>query len=226
MKMLIVFFMFTFIAVFPVIGSKVYTLPDGSTTETFYVDDKGNVSSYNYYVSGVYDHYVKNNDNQYAWSGIIIDHLNYIEKKIDAKQNISNNKELTSIYYAIIDLRDRLNTIEQYTKINFKKRESDAIEDKVSCDSKDASNVWEFAVGGNLTGHPAVFPEQLANDHIISWSNKGDVVYDCFGGSGTTGVMAMVNDRKFILSEVSCEYCDLMRDRFKDRFGLNVEIVG
>lgn len=36
-------------------------------------------------------------------------------------------------------------------------------------------------------GHPAVFPEQLANDHIISWSNEGDIVFDPFMGSGTTG---------------------------------------
>jgi DNA modification methylase len=44
--------------------------------------------------------------------------------------------------------------------------------------------------------HPAPFPEQLANDHIISWSNEGDLVYDPFMGSGTTAKMAILNNRK------------------------------
>ena len=82
-------------------------------------------------------------------------------------------------------------------------------------ETKDASNVWEFAVGGNLTGHPAVFPEQLANDHIISWSNEGDIVYDPFAGSGTTGKMAILNKRKCIMSEISAEYCDIIKKRLE-----------
>lgn len=80
-------------------------------------------------------------------------------------------------------------------------------------DTKDASNVWDFAVGGNLTGHPAVFPEQLANDHIISWSNEGDLVYDPFMGSGTTAKMAIKNNRNWIGSEISAEYCELIKAR-------------
>lgn len=82
-------------------------------------------------------------------------------------------------------------------------------------ETKDASNVWEFAVGGNLTGHPAVFPEQLANDHIISWSNEGDIVYDPFAGSGTTGKMAILNKRKCIMSEISTEYCEIIKKRLE-----------
>lgn len=80
-------------------------------------------------------------------------------------------------------------------------------------DTKDASNVWDFAVGGNLTGHPAVFPEQLANDHIISWSNEADLVYDPFMGSGTTAKMAIKNNRNWIGSEISAEYCQLIKAR-------------
>ena len=82
-------------------------------------------------------------------------------------------------------------------------------------ETKDASNVWEFAVGGNLTGHPAVFPEQLANDHIISWSNEGDIIYDPFAGSGTTGKMAILNKRKCIMSEISAEYCEIIKKRLE-----------
>ena len=83
-------------------------------------------------------------------------------------------------------------------------------------DTKDASNVWEFAVGGNLTGHPAVFPEKLANDHIISWSNEGDLVYDPFMGSGTTAKMSILNKRNWLGSELSEEYCKIIEKRIED----------
>jgi DNA modification methylase len=87
---------------------------------------------------------------------------------------------------------------------------------------KNISNVWKIKTGDNSTTkdkiaykHPAIFPEQLANDHIISWSNEGDIVYDCFMGSGTTAKMAIINKRKWIGSEMSREYCDIVHERLK-----------
>ena len=74
-------------------------------------------------------------------------------------------------------------------------------------------NVWQISRGHNKTGHPAVFPEQLASDHIISWSNPGDVVFDPFMGSGTTAKMAILNWRKFIGCEISEEYCNIIKER-------------
>lgn len=74
-------------------------------------------------------------------------------------------------------------------------------------------NIFEYGVGGTNTGHPAIFPEQLANDHIVSWSNEGDLVYDPFMGSGTTAKMAIVNNRNWIGSEISSEYVDLANKR-------------
>ena len=74
-------------------------------------------------------------------------------------------------------------------------------------------NIWEYGVGGGKTGHPAVFPEALANDHIISWSNPNDTVFDPFMGSGTTAKMAMLNNRKFIGCELSEEYCKIIKER-------------
>ena len=56
---------------------------------------------------------------------------------------------------------------------------------------KNSFNIFEYSVGGGKTGHPAVFPEQLAKDHIISWSNEADLVYDPLIGSGTTAKMAL-----------------------------------
>ena len=61
--------------------------------------------------------------------------------------------------------------------------------------------------------HPAMFPEQLAHDHIISWSNEGDTVLDCFLGSGTTGKMAKQLNRNFIGIEISPEYLEIAKNR-------------
>ena len=80
------------------------------------------------------------------------------------------------------------------------------------------TNVWSvFAGGGSsdslASSHPAIFPEQLANDHIISWSNKGDVVLDPFVGSGTTLKMAKLNGRRSIGIDISEDYCAIAAAR-------------
>lgn len=81
-------------------------------------------------------------------------------------------------------------------------------------------NIWEYAVGNNLSNqepivrqHPAIFPLQLATDHILSWSNEGDTVLDPFAGSGTTGVACLNTGRKFILIEKDAGYCEIIRKR-------------
>ena len=77
-------------------------------------------------------------------------------------------------------------------------------------------NIWEIPPAKiRNQKHPAVFPEQLANDHIISWSNEGDLVYDCFMGSGTTAKMSIVNKRNYIGSEMSDEYCEIIKERLR-----------
>ena len=83
-------------------------------------------------------------------------------------------------------------------------------------------NIWKFNVGNYQSTkdkiafkHPAIFPEQLANDHIISWSNEGDLVYDCFMGSGTAAKMAIINKRDWIGSEISDEYCKIIEKRLQ-----------
>ena len=83
-------------------------------------------------------------------------------------------------------------------------------------------NIWEYATGkGNTTSdsfafeHPAMFPEQLCYDHIVSWSNEGDLVYDPFMGSGTTAKMSILSNRNWIGSEISEEYCELAVKRIE-----------
>lgn len=76
-------------------------------------------------------------------------------------------------------------------------------------------NIWRYGVGGGKNGHPAIFPEQLANDHIISWSNENDLVFDPFMGSNTTGKMAILNKRKFIGIEKVPEYFEISVKRLE-----------
>ena len=77
------------------------------------------------------------------------------------------------------------------------------------------SNIWKIHVGKNKTGHPAIFPEQLANDHIITWSNEGDVVFDPMCGSGTTLLMAKKNNRNYIGIDIAEEYVEMSKNRLE-----------
>jgi site-specific DNA-methyltransferase (adenine-specific) len=78
------------------------------------------------------------------------------------------------------------------------------------------NNIWKYNIGKGFNSsdkeshtHPAIFPENLAEDHILSWSNENDVILDPFSGSGTTCKMAKKNNRKFIGIDISEEYCKL-----------------
>lgn len=84
------------------------------------------------------------------------------------------------------------------------------------------TNVWEYNVGKGHSStdnfayeHPAIFPESLAKDHILSWSNEGDLIYDPFLGSGTTAKVCKMNNRDFIGSEINPEYVKIAEERLK-----------
>ncbi len=101
---------------------------------------------------------------------------------------------------------------------NAKKR----IENANTSNLTSRKNIWKYAVGGINSSkdkiafeHPAIYPEKLCYDHIISWSNENDLVYDCFMGSGTTAKMALLNNRNYIGSEISKEYCDIAERRIE-----------
>lgn len=87
-------------------------------------------------------------------------------------------------------------------------------------ETRTLANVWYITSGYMKTTkdkdafeHPAMFPEKLAERHILTWSNPGDLVVDYFGGSGTTAKMARNNGRHWLTCDISAEYCDLMRRR-------------
>jgi site-specific DNA-methyltransferase (adenine-specific) len=75
------------------------------------------------------------------------------------------------------------------------------------------TNIWKYTTSFNGVDHPAPFPEQLAVDHILSWSKVGDVVLDPFMGSGTTAVAALRTGRRYLGAEVSAKYCEAIEER-------------
>lgn len=75
------------------------------------------------------------------------------------------------------------------------------------------NNIWKYTTSFNGVQHPAPFPEQLALDHILSWSTEGEIVYDPFMGSGTTAKAALELGRNFIGSEISENYVKLANER-------------
>lgn len=82
------------------------------------------------------------------------------------------------------------------------------------------TNVWEYAIGKGHSAtdsiayqHPAIFPEKLARDHILSWSNPGDLVYDPMIGSGTTAKVCIQEGRRFIGSEINRSYWKIANQR-------------
>lgn len=102
-------------------------------------------------------------------------------------------------------------------------KKSDGVNKKVWGElkkEKTLTNIWDYAVGlhGSTSDkiafkHTAIFPEKLAEDHILSWTNPGDVVLDPMCGSGTTCKMAKKNNRLFIGFDISKEYCDIAKER-------------
>jgi DNA modification methylase len=82
-------------------------------------------------------------------------------------------------------------------------------------------NIWEYVVGKKAEdqeakGHPAPFPCALARDHINSWTNEGDIVFDPMNGSGTTCISALKLGRDYIGVDISEEYCEIARNRIQN----------
>lgn len=121
-------------------------------------------------------------------------------------------------------LRDKPNA-ESGAKNHISYRDKDGTTKKTSSYNKTTVpdfglryNVWSVPActsSKERTGHPAQFPEKLAEDHILSWSNEGDTVMDPFLGSGTTGAMALKNGRKFLGIEKVKKYYDIAVKRLE-----------
>lgn len=105
-------------------------------------------------------------------------------------------------------------------------KKADGVNNKVLGELKEEktrTNIWDYAVGlGGSTNdkiafqHSAIFPERLAYEHILSWSNQDDVVFDPMCGSGTTCKMAKISNRKYLGMEISAEYTKIAEQRLAE----------
>lgn len=88
-------------------------------------------------------------------------------------------------------------------------------------ETKARTNVWRYKPGGNYTNdkfalkHPAVFPEELVRDHILTWSNPGELVFDPLMGSGTAAKMALLTNRHFYGCDINPEYVKIANKRIE-----------
>ncbi len=78
-------------------------------------------------------------------------------------------------------------------------------------DTKIMCNVWEQSILRKNLGHPAAFPDKLIENHIHTWSNPLDLIYDPFSGSGVALKVAKSLGRNFIGSEISEKYCEIIK---------------
>jgi len=96
-----------------------------------------------------------------------------------------------------------------------KKTKHSAMKERTVKEKSPIGNVWEYGVGFKKSTtddisfqHPAIFPEKLAADHIRSWSNPGDLIFEPMAGSGTVIKAAISLNRDWVASEISTKYCN------------------
>jgi len=87
--------------------------------------------------------------------------------------------------------------------------------------------VWRVATVPFSAAHFAVYPPELIRPCILAGSRPGDTVLDPFSGSGTTGMVATQEGRKYIGIDLNAEYLDLsLRTRFAQPvLNMNVEVA-
>jgi len=124
-------------------------------------------------------------------------------------------------------LKDRRNkTVGKKINANFRKKNGQAVKeihDRVVREFGVRFGVWEYPVGRYSStkdqiafGHPAIMPEAMALDLILSLSNPGDLVFDPMAGAGTTCKMALLNRRPYLGFEAHAEYVEIARKRLRD----------
>ncbi len=147
-------------------------------------------------------------------------HFEYIFAFSKAKPTSFNPITEKTKYSGVANMKNR----GKEGKLNYKKIERTK--------EKKIGNVFFYSIGGGISTkdkiaykHPAIFPEKLAIDQIKTWSNKNDLIYDPFMGSGTTAKIATILERKWIGSEISKEYTNIAEERLKEYTKINLFIT-
>ena len=69
--------------------------------------------------------------------------------------------------------------------------------------------------GAQARLHPTQKPVELHMSILSDFSQPGDVILDCFGGSGTTLIAAELTGRTCLMMEISPDYCDIIKQRYE-----------
>ena len=119
------------------------------------------------------------------------------------------------IYESLKDIKTSLTENIETINVALEKN-VEAINEKINTLESNVDRKFSYlesTFNDKIVKHPAVFPEQLAEDCILSWSKENDLILDPFMGSGTTAKMAMINHRNFIGFELNEEYYKKMSKR-------------
>ena len=162
-------------------------------------------------------------------------HDTMIYEKNNPVPQADKTRYTQSFEYMFVFSKEKIKTINRMVepckhtgKIHFGKNKinqenCDRKIDRAVKEFKPLKNIWCYNVGNNQSsknkiacGVPAIFPEKLAQDHILSWSNEGDLVLDCFMGSGTTGKMCKLLNRNFIGIEIDEKYFNIAKERIEN----------
>jgi DNA modification methylase len=104
---------------------------------------------------------------------------------------------------------------------NIKQYDLKTISDSKVSDGYETTNVWKIDPSFDKV-HSAVFPAELCKRVIQYYSYKNDLVFDCFGGSGTLGKTAKSLQRNFLLTEKDKTYFEYMKSKTtKDMFDIS-----
>ena len=82
------------------------------------------------------------------------------------------------------------------------------------------STIWEFDKPKKNKDHPTMKPIALCGKAIINSSERGDIISDPFGGSGSTLMAAEQLGRRCFMMELDPRYCDVIVDRWNNRGGV------
>lgn len=182
---------------------------------------------------GVFDDYMKEEDYQKWQIEIINECLRVLKPKGSFFYNHKNrtiNKGIITPYEWILKsnaiIKEEIvwdrKMIVEVDKVRFYPKTErvywlikERLQPKFNGEYANLKDIWEIipCQKEKRHGHPAPFPEELANNCILSTTNEGDIILDPFMGSGTVAIVAQKNNRQYIGFELNNNYINIIEKR-------------